>query len=497
MKNDSITISTLAERVSKETGVEAEKVKQATNAFFDIITREILDSGSFKLIGFGTFNRMFVDESERKNPRTGETVISPAHYVVKFVPTSSLAKRINKPYEHLKTEVLEDISKKSEEQENKSTNDDSQKDKASEVSEKVVRGAEGNIENDIAKDELTEQSSLYESIFDDALEDNNNLAKTAVPNQNIPYNNISHKDISKRDFSNQTIPHQSVGTVIEHQVIQNQIIHQHIEQPGSAGEYYTNGERYSRNRYDDEQYGANERYGAKYKSDEYSDTDNSIYDSEFDEDFEDEEVDEEEVQRYVNRCWFFAGVAVILTTFILSICILAFVRRHKNRNANVTEKTNYQRVLESSDNKSNSNVLQKNSILRIAADDNLYAILASQQYGERNLWPYIFSANMLRFPDPDKPGVASDIIIPSKPNKAIDRRDIELSVIDAYDAYRSLISKRPNGKTADIRKEHAVITLLCGESLYSGFIDKYAIRLVLEDVENAREQIRLYENRRH
>ena len=126
---------------------------------------------------------------------------------------------------------------------------------------------------------------------------------------------------------------------------------------------------------------------------------------------------------------------------------------------------------------------------RIATDDNLYATLASQQYGERNLWPYIFSANMLRFSDPDNPGGASQLTVPSKPDKTIDRRDIELSVIDVYDSYRALIAQRPNGRAAETRKEHAVIALLCGESLYSGFIDKYAVRLDAEDVKAAREAI--------
>ena len=80
--------------------------------------------------------------------------------------------------------------------------------------------------------------------------------------------------------------------------------------------------------------------------------------------------------------------------------------------------------------------------------------------------------------------------MPSKPDKAIDRRDIELSVIDVYDSYRSLIAANPRGRAAALRKEHAIIALICGESLYGGFIDKYAIRLDAEDVSTARERIK-------
>ena len=247
---------------------------------------------------------------------------------------------------------------------------------------------------------------------------------------------------------NQTVQH----AVIQQQIIEQQIVQQHVIQKRHAGEV--------------------------------PETEDDVYDTDYDgDDYE------EGIQRYISRCWFFAGVAVVLTA--LMIGALAYVLTHRSPKAAAKP---VREMPKSVAPEPKTVVTEAASDIRtvslqIAADDNLYAALAQAEYGERNLWPYIFSANMLRYPDPDNPGAARELVVPSKPDRAIDRRDIELSVIDVYDSYRSLIAANPRGRAATIRKEHAVISLICGESLYGGFIDKYAIRLDAEDVSAAREQI--------
>ncbi|MFC2282143.1 MAG: HU family DNA-binding protein, partial [Treponema socranskii subsp. buccale] len=107
----SVTLSVLAERVSRrlaDKSLDDNKIKQVINSFFDTVRRDILDNGSFKLLGFGTFDRMLVDEKERTDRVTGETIFTPGYYKIKFVPVSALAKRVNKPYEHLQPEVIEE-----------------------------------------------------------------------------------------------------------------------------------------------------------------------------------------------------------------------------------------------------------------------------------------------------------------------------------------------------------------------------------------------------
>ena len=71
---ESVTLSVLAERVNRrlaDKSLDDNKIKQVINSFFDTVRRDILDNGSFKLLGFGTFDRMLVDEKERTDRGTG------------------------------------------------------------------------------------------------------------------------------------------------------------------------------------------------------------------------------------------------------------------------------------------------------------------------------------------------------------------------------------------------------------------------------------------
>ena len=493
---ESVTLSVLAERVNRrlsDKSLDDNKIKQVINSFFDTVRRDILDNGSFKLLGFGTFDRMLVDEKERTDRVTGETIFTPGYYKIKFVPVSALAKRVNKPYEHLQPEVIEEAPV----EEAKPLPDETPIDPAAEA----LRDAFDEIDDfDI------DQGQTDESRFDFSSETppstpqqefRKDRLHTAVSQESFrsgaaalphsaasgstcyapqfthhaapdPYAqtaDMSYCSVSpvydaetqrkrsgeidgKAAVENQTVRH----AVIQQQIIEQQIVQQHVIQNRHA--------------------------------DELPETEDDIYDPDYDGD------DYSEGQRYISRCWFFAGVAVVLTA--LMIGALAYVLTHRTPKASGKSVREMPKTVVAEP----KTVVTKAApeirtvSLRIAADDNLYAALAQAEYGERNLWPYIFSANMLRYPDPDNPGAARELVVPSKPDRAIDRRDIELSVIDVYDSYRSLIAANPRGRAAAIRKEHAVISLICGESLYSGFIDKYAIRFNVEDVSTAREQIK-------
>ena len=492
---ESVTLSVLAERVNRrlaDKSLDDNKIKHVINSFFDTVRRDILDNGSFKLLGFGTFDRMLVDEKERTDRLTGETVFTPGHYKIKFVPVSALAKRVNKPYEHLQPEVIEEAPV---EAEAKPAPNEAPVDPAAE--------ALGDAFDEI--DDIDEDDAADERRFDFSPERQNAAAvqnefrqdrRYAVPPESVrsgaaqpprtasaasrsapqltPHTQIdpyARTDAMSRPFAssaydaeilpkrgveidgraaveNQTVRH----AVIQQQIIEQQIVQQHVIQKRHAGEV--------------------------------PETEDDVYDPDYDgDDYE------EGIQRYISRCWFFAGVAVVLTA--LMIGALAYVLTHRSPKAAAKPVREMPKSVAPEPKTVVTEAAPdiRTVSLQIAADDNLYAALAQAEYGERNLWPYIFSANMLRYPDPDNPGAARELVVPSKPDRAIDRRDIELSVIDVYDSYRSLIAANPRGRAAAIRKEHAVISLICGESLYGGFIDKYAIRLDAEDVSAAREQI--------
>ena len=471
--SESVTVSVLAERIKSrlaDKSLDDNKIKQVINSFFDSVRRDILDNGSFKLLGFGTFDRMLVDEKERTDPSTGETLITPGHYKIKFVPVSALAKRINKPYEHLQPEVIEEApAEEGKIEANRAADDFSENEKESESLRDAFAEIDGFDEDDGA--------DAFGSDFDSEVSPSNisqTKAQRRVPAgtqavQKSPRSAIHEMPRTERGYDSFAVPSSydsaeqpmhgisAGGSAVEnqtvrHAVIQQQIIERQIVQQRIVQDRHAEDAR---------------------------ETEEDVFDPDYDgDDYE------EGIQRYISRCWFFAGVAVVLTALMIGALVYVFTHRTPKAKLVKTAASEPKTIVV--EQVPESRIVS----LEIAADDNLYAALAQAEYGERNLWPYIFSANMLRYPDPDNPGAARELIVPSKPDKAIDRRDIELSVIDVYDSYRSLIAANPRGRAAAIRKEHAVIALICGESLYGGFIDKYAIRLDSEDVSAARERIK-------
>jgi DNA-binding protein HU-beta len=449
MKNDDtpvLTSAALYERVQKKTGVDVKDVKETAVQLFAVLEREIKQSESIKLQGFGTFKKVYVAEAEGRNPAADKTIEIPAHYKVKFIPAPALAEKINKPYSRLKPKILkEEVIP------------------TSTVPMPIVENQEQPVLAESLEPVLTDaapapqEAPAEQSAQDTPAEQEPAAVQETVQHAETPVSAepavqetaVAEKagtvpaEPSAQTVENQTVQH----AVIEHQVIQQQIVQQQVIQQ-TAAPRSVNPQL------------SDDEYDADYDSDDGS----------------------EDMQRYISRCWFFAGMAVVLTAVV--IVTLVYMLMH------ATPKSGDSTAQRVSGNRQTEQTAPAPVPLLIAADDNLYAGIAKAQYGSRSLWPYIFSANMLRYPDPDSPGPAKALTIPPKPDKAIDRKDIELSVMDVYDAYRILIDKRPKGKTADIRREHASQALVCGETLYPGFIDTYAIRCDADDVKQAREMLR-------
>ncbi|QTQ16097.1 HU family DNA-binding protein [Treponema parvum] len=112
--NDFITPAALALRIQKKTGIEAELAKRFSYEFFAIARRCLKENTAFIVHKFGTFKKLWVETSIKRNPRTNEEIEVPAHWRVKFIPSKSAADRINARYAHLKAKVLSgyDFAKK-------------------------------------------------------------------------------------------------------------------------------------------------------------------------------------------------------------------------------------------------------------------------------------------------------------------------------------------------------------------------------------------------
>ena len=103
-----LTQSALAERLVQKTGVSPEVAKRFASVFFTIVRTGLKSSDRFSIYNFGTFKKTWIETAEGLNPFTGEKMEIPAHWRIKFIPCPSVARRINRPYSHLKPKVIKE-----------------------------------------------------------------------------------------------------------------------------------------------------------------------------------------------------------------------------------------------------------------------------------------------------------------------------------------------------------------------------------------------------
>ena len=103
-----LTQSALAERLVQKTGVSPEVAKRFASVFFTIVRTGLKSSDRFSIYNFGTFKKTWIETAEGLNPFTGEKMEIPAHWRLKFIPCPPVARRINRPYSHLKPKVIKE-----------------------------------------------------------------------------------------------------------------------------------------------------------------------------------------------------------------------------------------------------------------------------------------------------------------------------------------------------------------------------------------------------
>ena len=82
----------------KVTAEKLEKPQKAVGeiveAFLETLTEALADGETVSLVGFGKFVITEVEEKEARNPRTGETVVVPAHNMLSFKASSALKEAV-------------------------------------------------------------------------------------------------------------------------------------------------------------------------------------------------------------------------------------------------------------------------------------------------------------------------------------------------------------------------------------------------------------------
>ena len=90
-----LTKAQLSEMLFEQLGLNKREAKEYIEAFFELISTQLVDGQDVKLSGFGNFEIRSKSARPGRNPRTGEPVPIPPKRVVTFKASAILKDQIN------------------------------------------------------------------------------------------------------------------------------------------------------------------------------------------------------------------------------------------------------------------------------------------------------------------------------------------------------------------------------------------------------------------
>ena len=90
LATSALTKAQLAEMLFEQIGLNKRESKDMVDAFFDVISAELVAGGEVKLSGFGNFQMRVKAPRPGRNPRTGELIPIAARRVVTFHASQKL-----------------------------------------------------------------------------------------------------------------------------------------------------------------------------------------------------------------------------------------------------------------------------------------------------------------------------------------------------------------------------------------------------------------------
>lgn len=430
------TQSELAERLVQKTGISLETAKKFSSCFFSIIKKGLKTNDRFSVYNFGTFKKTWIETSLGFNPSTGERIEIPAHWRIKFIPCPALAKRLNRPYEKLKPKVI-----------NEKVSDNGLLARASKIrSEDEAAHPSHSVPPVDENVKPQENDDFIDTDFDDDNDGNERtglfkyIAIAAVSAlflivllvlllkscTSSPKKNGSGKEKGIQAANNAVVESKEEELSAEDEVKDNQSKETHTETSETEDGGENNGD-------------VNESA--------------------------EEKIPEESVET-----------------------------AEEDENAKNAEKT----ASEIAEEKSSKKPLKKDEYDEKAVSDLFefytvpsglcYYSIAEKKFGNRHLWPLIYSANKSISVDPDLISVNARIKIPDLNGmSALDyaqtdsgREAIFAAALDSYNGYLLMIEKEPNSSKNDERRRRAIGAIVSGEVLCPGFIEAKKARIMPE-----------------
>ncbi len=106
--SDKVTFSKLVDELAEKTEISQTLSHDFISGLTDIVIDSAIESGKSSITNFGSFSVVDVAARNGVNPRTGESIVIPAHQRLSFSPYKALETTVNAPFAHLEATVIED-----------------------------------------------------------------------------------------------------------------------------------------------------------------------------------------------------------------------------------------------------------------------------------------------------------------------------------------------------------------------------------------------------
>ncbi len=106
--NEKVSIQQLVNSLAEKHGLGKKEAETFVKEFFQLIEEGLEKEFYVKIKGLGTFKLIEVDNRESININTGERIEIQGHTKVSFTPDNALRDKVNKPFGHFETVVLEE-----------------------------------------------------------------------------------------------------------------------------------------------------------------------------------------------------------------------------------------------------------------------------------------------------------------------------------------------------------------------------------------------------
>lgn len=107
MADEKITLTTLRKQLAQTAHITEQEAGMFLNRFFETIVAGLKEDGQVKVNGLGTFRLQWNAPRKSVNVQTGEDITIEGYNKVTFTPETALKERINEPYAHLESLIID------------------------------------------------------------------------------------------------------------------------------------------------------------------------------------------------------------------------------------------------------------------------------------------------------------------------------------------------------------------------------------------------------